>query len=296
MHEVTLTSLASGETVVFDNGVFVLSKLETGPAKTVRTVAAAASGSGEIFSDAAIGSRRISLRGYILAEGETEEERHAFLREKRRLVCRVTDPAGTFRLTRDGLSIVCSADAIPLFDASAPLSGDDASGFTLTATASDPRFTAEGEGAASDGKSRMLSFPLSIRAAEPLVFGMADGGGTPGTFTAVNTGDITAGAVIVVEAGDAPVSGFVLENETTGERFAMASAIGAAEVIRIDTREGQKSVTSEKRGFSPADALGRIDWTSSFFRLVPGENVFSFSSDAGEARVTVVVYPAFLTL
>ena len=63
MHEVTLTSLASGETVVFDNAAFVLSKLETGPAKTVRTVAAAARGSGEIFSDAAIGSRRISLRG-----------------------------------------------------------------------------------------------------------------------------------------------------------------------------------------------------------------------------------------
>ena len=284
MHEVTLTSLASGETVVFDNAVFVLSKLETGPAKTVRTVAAAASGSGEIFSDAAT---------FRCAAGSADI---VFRMSAGSRTTRTSSAAGTFRLTRDGLSIVCSADAIPLFDASAPLSGDDASGFTLTATASDPRFTAAGEGFADDGMCRMLSFPLSLSEEAPLVFGMADEGGTPGTFTAVNTGDITAGAVIVVEAGDAPVSGFVLENETTGERFAMASAIGAAEVIRIDTREGQKSVTSEKRGFSPTDALGRIDWTSSFFRLMPGENVFSFSSDAGEARVTVVVYPAFLTL
>ena len=295
MHEVTLTSLASGETVVFDNAVFVLSKLETGPAKAVRTVAAAASGSGEIFSDSAIGSRRISLRGYILASGETDGERHLFLREKRRLICRVTDPAGTFRLTRDGLSIVCSADAVPLFDAAAPLSGDDASGFTLTATASDPRFTAAGEGFADDGMCRMLSFPLSLSEEAPLVFGMAEEA-SPGTVRAVNTGDIAAGAVIVVEAGDVPVSGFALENGATGECFAMADDIAPAEVIRIDTREGQKSVVSEPRGGAAADALGRIDWTSSFFRLPPGENVFTFSATAGTPRVTVVVYPAFLTL
>ena len=294
MHDLTLTSVRTGETVAFDSRTFVLSELETGPAKTIRTVAAAASGSGEIFSDAAIGSRKITVRGYILAEGETEEERFTFLREMRRLLCRVTDPAGAFRLSRDGLSVTCSADAIPLFATKPPLTGGDASGFTLTATASDPRFTASGEGFAHDGASRRLAFPLSITEQEPLVFAVAESR-SPGRFSAFNTGDIAAGAVVAVEAIGGDVGNFVIENVTTGERFAMADVIAEGERITIDTREGQKSVTSSRRGAGGTDALGRIDWTSSFFRLPPGENVFSFTA-LGSAEVTVVVYPAFLTL
>lgn len=108
----------------------------------------------------------------------------------------------------------------------------------------------------------------------------------------MNKGEETTGAIIELSA-----RGTVLEptvyNRTTGEKFTVQVELRAGDLVRIDTRRGEKSVILLSHG-ETTNILNRITQDSKWLTLPTGENTFTFGCVYGDTNLDVIYHVSAL--
>lgn len=246
-----LTLTGGGMSISFDDAPFVLEEIDFGAAPPP--------------SDCTT-KRRLKLCGYIVSEGETEEARRAYLREKRALLCKAVMADGKFTVKRGGRQLSAIADAAPEFSADAVFSGSDADRFTVKAEA-----------------ERMFTEPSS----SAVFGGNVESGATEGTLTLSNSGDEPCGCIIEIGYTDGALNGMTLT--LGGKTLTFVSSETGTASVTVDTRRGRKAVRT-------ANGM-RFDMIESHsgMPVVPcGESSLAWSAQtAGIKSVRVTFVPEF---
>lgn len=98
---------------------------------------------------------------------------------------------------------------------------------------------------------------------------------------ATNNGDVDTPVVIVFQG---PAINPQVTNQTTGQFIRVNSELGDNDELTISTAFGQKYVK-----INGNDAFGYIDLESTFWQMVPGENLLSYSSNNDSIKTKVSV-------
>lgn len=96
----------------------------------------------------------------------------------------------------------------------------------------------------------------------------------------INHGDVPTGIIMELKA-----NGRILQpkiyNSDTKEMFGLRVDMQMGDLITINTRKGQKSITLLRNGIT-TNILNDIMEKSTWFQLSPGDNVFTYTCDVGE--------------
>lgn len=101
----------------------------------------------------------------------------------------------------------------------------------------------------------------------------------------INNGDVEVGALITIHALGA-VTTPKIYNEDSGEYMILNTTMSDGDTIEINTMRGQKSITLISDGTS-SNIIGYLQEGSTWFTLVPGDNVFTIDADSGETNMNV---------
>ena len=96
----------------------------------------------------------------------------------------------------------------------------------------------------------------------------------------INTGDAECGCVIDIDVHSA-VQGIKIANTSTQQFFYLDTAFVNHDRVKINTNSGQMGVTME-RGGSSFNILNTVAENSTWLRLKPGTNHFTFTIDSGD--------------
>jgi hypothetical protein len=149
-------------------------------------------------------------------------------------------------------------------------------------------------------------FSIGLRAPDPLKYEWYEGhelgyravtiagedSGTPGSGTGTVTNTGNAYSPVVFEVTGPIVGPATILNETTNESITIIGALGANDILEIDTRDHEVALNG--------DAVGKrslIDVLAEWTLLAPGANVFSFYDDGdatSSASLTVYYRSAWL--
>lgn len=128
---------------------------------------------------------------------------------------------------------------------------------------------------------RLFEFPFSI-ASEGIPFSQyVEGLETP----IINYGDLETGMIIRITASG-NVTNPKLINATTGSYIKVLDTMSDGDVITINTRSGEKSIRKISNGVD-SNLISKLAYGSEWLTLVPGENLFSITADAGTEYVDV---------
>jgi len=275
-----------GKEIVFDGSPYVLHRLEFGKMSATHGGRAVDEGTYTNYS-----ARGVVLTGYIVAEGEDEDQREEFLRSARDFLCRATDPRYTFVLSRGGRHIRCRADGAPVFSTEAPMGQGDADKFVITALAKAPEFYSDAVSVSGDNTAGSVIFPITMT--DEFVFGTISGGGA---LYLTNSGTLPAGCIITVVAeGELPAFKLTLEGS---DKFIMfKKSIPEGSVVEIDTRPGQKTAYITVDG-ERINALPYLTADSSMFTIEPGRSAVIWESGGTKNRATIdaTVIPLFCNM
>lgn len=119
-----------------------------------------------------------------------------------------------------------------------------------------------------------FEFPFSI--VEPIPFSEIND--VP-ICTINNTGDAACGTVIDIEFMGAAETLKIIDT-TDQTFFELAYSFQAADKVRINTNSGQMGVTLEREG-STTNLLNYVSKNSTWFRIKPGPNTFTFTLATG---------------
>jgi hypothetical protein len=147
----------------------------------------------------------------------------------------------------------------------------------LLYSANNPFWYAETEIVESfQGVEPLFSFPFSMQpVVDPVIFGQI----IPSNV-AINEGQVEAPVVIQIQGACINPS---ITNETTGEFMAFKDLTMAAnQTLIIDTTFGRKKVELDG-----VNVFNKLDFNSTFFNLVIGENLIDFSDDTGNPDATI---------
>ena len=119
----------------------------------------------------------------------------------------------------------------------------------------------------------MFVFPFSIKSAgipfSELKLGVQK--------SIINAGDVETGVVIKLNA-----LGLVLNpkiyNVDTADRMILNLEMNAGDEIIINTRKKEKSIKMISDGVE-TNVIGKLDASSKWFNLIPGDNVFTYEAD-----------------
>lgn len=101
-----------------------------------------------------------------------------------------------------------------------------------------------------------------------------------------NKGDVSTPVTIEFYG---PATNPVVWNRTTGEFVRVNRSLGEQDKLVISTEFGNKSVVIENADGTTTNVFNWIDLESSFWQLVPGENIIEFGSDSDSTKSRVVV-------
>lgn len=99
----------------------------------------------------------------------------------------------------------------------------------------------------------------------------------------VNGGDVETGAVIELRA-TGNVSNPIVYSVDAGESFGLTTNMILGDTITINTKRKEKAVTLLRNG-AATNLIGSIKEGSTWFQLVPGENVFTVSADTNPENI-----------
>lgn len=123
----------------------------------------------------------------------------------------------------------------------------------------------------------MFEFPFSIEVEQPVpISEITD---YP-ICEILNTGDAECGCVIDIDVHSA-VQGIKIANTSTQQFFYLDTAFVNHDRIKINTNSGQMGVIME-RGGSSFNILNTVAENSTWLRLKPGTNHFTFTIDSGD--------------
>lgn len=104
----------------------------------------------------------------------------------------------------------------------------------------------------------------------------------------INTGDIETGIRVEMRA-NGPISNPTIHNTGTLDYFKLNLDLETGDVIRINTMQGEKSVTLERNGVT-ANVVGYRAQGSKWLTAVPGDNLFLITADAlGENMLSTLI-------
>lgn len=94
----------------------------------------------------------------------------------------------------------------------------------------------------------------------------------------INNGDVDTGVIINIKALD-EVETPKIYNVETGESMIIDITLSEGDEIAINTKQGEKSVSLISNGVT-TNIIGNLAEGSTWFKLVPGDNVFTIDADA----------------
>ncbi|MFU1797460.1 distal tail protein Dit [Paenibacillus azoreducens] len=267
-----------GESVVFGNsGVFILQKIEgTGNVPSEIKSTKSPYQDGSTFVDLQLSDRPIPIEGFINAKSQQE------LYERRRELTRIlNNKLGPGKLIYTNSSRSYVIDAIA---EEGPVFGERyvfANLFTVNFIANDPYWRDESQIVKGlkfeDGG---LTFPLRLATK----FASAS---YRGNF--YNSGDVDTPVEIWYTG---PATNPVVENETTAEYIKVNYELKEGDTLIINTAFGNKRVEVINKDGTRSNVFHWIDLGSTFFQLVPGQNVLKYGSDkdSDQQAATVTIY------
>lgn len=133
----------------------------------------------------------------------------------------------------------------------------------------------------------MFEFPFAIEEDNPIPFSEA----TDYPIAEImNEGDAEAGCIINIEVNDT-IQGIKIINTSTQQFFYLDSAFVDHDKITISTISGQMGVTRE-RGGTKANILNYVGANSTWLRLAPGVNYFTYTIDDGDTEDVEITFEA----
>jgi hypothetical protein len=133
----------------------------------------------------------------------------------------------------------------------------------------------------------MFEFPFAIEEDNPIPFSEA----TDYPIAEImNEGDAEAGCIISVEVNDT-IQGIKIINTSTQQFFYLDSAFVDHDKITISTISGQMGVTRE-RGGTKTNILNYVGANSTWLRLAPGVNYFTYTIDDGDTEDVEITFEA----
>lgn len=133
----------------------------------------------------------------------------------------------------------------------------------------------------------MFEFPFAIEEDNPIPFSEA----TDYPIAEImNEGDAEAGCVISIEVNDT-IQGIKIINTSTQQFFYLDSAFVDHDKITISTISGQMGVTRE-RGGTKTNILNYVGANSTWLRLAPGVNYFTYTIDDGDTEDVEITFEA----
>lgn len=119
----------------------------------------------------------------------------------------------------------------------------------------------------------MFEFPFSIPEAG-IEFSVLE---TENETDVINSGDVETGVLITLRANGTVVNP-VIYNSDTGEYFKLNIIMSDGDIITINTKKKEKSVTLTSGG-TDSNIIGNMIFGSTWFQLLPGDNMFIVSAD-----------------
>lgn len=101
-----------------------------------------------------------------------------------------------------------------------------------------------------------------------------------------NQGDVATPVTIEFYG---PATNPVVWNRTTGEFVRVSRSLGEQDKLVISTEFGNKSVVIENADGTTTNVFNWIDLESTFWQLVPGENLIEYGSDSDATKSRVIV-------
>lgn len=100
-----------------------------------------------------------------------------------------------------------------------------------------------------------------------------------------NTSDEESGAVFELTAAGAVVNP-TITNDTTGESFTITYNLQTGDVITLNTRRGEKSLTLTRNG-TTTNILNAMSPSSRWITVIPGANTVSYTAASGSADLAL---------
>lgn len=119
----------------------------------------------------------------------------------------------------------------------------------------------------------MFVFPFAIEAAGRPFSEVALGE----QKTIINGGDVETGVIIKLNALETVLNPKIY-NVDTSDRMTLSVEMRAGDEITINTRKKEKSITLLRDGVQ-TNIVGKLDAGSTWFNLIPGDNVFTHEAD-----------------
>lgn len=232
-----------------------------------------------------MGARSVTIRGYILPEGEDDGARTSVLDALSRRVMRLVTAEGGFYLEEMGRTLHLVAQSAPDFSREAPFAQGDAACFTIHAVSREdfPYYTETPRTAVARGMDRKLVFPL-IHSPRTVFATLSKSG----TVILPNPGDVPCGFTATLEAEKDTVTSLTIR--LGEEHITVRHPIAPGETITVCTESGKKNVLS-----GGTSILSRVDWGSTFFDLAPGENSIEWMAEGdGCPRLNIRFTPLYL--
>lgn len=133
----------------------------------------------------------------------------------------------------------------------------------------------------------LFEFPFAIEEDNPIPFSEA----TDYPIAEImNEGDAEAGCIISIEVNDT-IQGIKIINTSTQQFFYLDSAFVDYDKITISTISGQMGVTRE-RGGTKTNILNYVGANSTWLRLAPGVNYFTYTIDDGDTEDIEITFEA----
>nr|DAM20827.1 MAG TPA: tail protein [Caudoviricetes sp.] len=95
--------------------------------------------------------------------------------------------------------------------------------------------------------------------------------------TIINGGDVETGVIIKLNALGTVLNPKIY-NVDTSDRMTLSVEMQAGDEITINTRKKEKSITLLRDGVQ-TNIVGKLDAGSTWFNLIPGDNIFTYEAD-----------------
>lgn len=235
---------------------------------------------GEYLENSQVGSRTISITGYIIAN--TDEQ----MTDRKKFLNKFFNPTKEIYLYYKDYQLNFYPDSSVQYGTSVSENNEVICNFKFTGYCPDPLFKDKGENKKSTYETiSKFTFPFVIN---PVVFGEVQ----KSDFIHIeNEGHMETGMQIIFEAQKEVVNPQILNVETR-EFIKINKTLQAGEKVLINTVDGEKGVF----GYLPnSDEAIRYyvykDFDSTWLKLAIGDNNFLMSADSGlEDLICTIIY------
>lgn len=94
----------------------------------------------------------------------------------------------------------------------------------------------------------------------------------------INNGDVTTGVIIEIQATGQVVNPKIYNVETS-ESMILNITLQRGDLVTINTKQSEKAITLLRNGIT-SNLIGSLEQGSTWFALIPGDNIFTIAADS----------------